>query len=35
MSAAAVGYPPEGRDDRVASLLKKLLLVAESRVDNL
>lgn len=35
MSAVAVGYPPEGRDDRVASLLAELLPVSESRVDNL
>jgi hypothetical protein len=34
MSAANVGYRPEGRDDRVTSLGAELLLVAESRVDN-
>jgi hypothetical protein len=35
MSAAVVGYPPEGRDHLVASLVAELLLVTELRVDNL
>jgi hypothetical protein len=35
MSAAAVGYRAEARDHRVASLESELLLVAESRVDNI
>jgi len=34
MSAAVVGYAPEGRDDRATSLMAEILLVAESRVDN-
>lgn len=34
MSAAGVGYPAEGRDQRARIILTGVLLVAESRVDN-
>jgi hypothetical protein len=33
MSAADIGYPAEGRDDRVSPLLVELPFVSESRVD--
>jgi hypothetical protein len=35
MSAEDVGYRPERRDDRVASLASEPRLIAESRVDNI